>query len=598
MASRTSALPFEPTAPAWSRQALAVAAWLVVATLSLVQTAQGFFLSTDDAMRLAEVRDLMAGQSWFDVTQHRMNAPFGLSMHWSHLLDACIAGLVLLFRIFFDAQRAETAAVWTWPLLLLLPVYLSLAHIGARLAGRDGAIVALLLGVSCLALFGIFQPGRIDHHNVQLALGIGVVALLLSPERTGCMALAGVLAMLSLAIGLETLPIVALAGVVVAGRWVLQGAAFNSPARVFGTAFSIAAIGLFATATSDIDRTSLSCDTYSLFFMPIAVAGGAGLFALTLLRLKTIPRRAIAAGGLAVALAALFLVLNPSCLAGPYSVVDAKLTAIYLSRIEEVQPAWTFAILEPGTFISGYLYAVACFAATLLALKNAAREQRPALVVLVLFSGLALAIATYQVRGVNFAILLGLPGMIALVGQWLTRIQGDARLSRLGRAAAVALTVFLAGNITFETASHLLLPPAEAEQTSAHSGFVCYQAEALQPLNALPKGRIAGFVDQGAGIVVYTHHDAVAGPYHRGTLAMLDTYRIFAGSDAEARRVLQYRGIDYVVTCPASPDYAFYAKQDSQGLIARVERRNTPAWLAPAYATRELQVFRVLKNKL
>src|ERR1700751_5814482 len=32
-------------------------------------------MSTDDAMRLVEVRDLLAGQSWFDLTQHRLDPP-------------------------------------------------------------------------------------------------------------------------------------------------------------------------------------------------------------------------------------------------------------------------------------------------------------------------------------------------------------------------------------------------------------------------------------------------------------------------------------------------------------------------------------------
>src|SRR5579872_6829055 len=68
-------------------------------------------LSTDDAMRLAQVRDLLAGQSWYDLTQWRMNVPFGLPMHWSRLIDAPIAGLILLFRQFLAPQPAETLAI-------------------------------------------------------------------------------------------------------------------------------------------------------------------------------------------------------------------------------------------------------------------------------------------------------------------------------------------------------------------------------------------------------------------------------------------------------------------------------------------------------
>ena len=49
-------------------------------------------LSTDDAMRLVEVRDLIGGQGWFDLFQYRMDPPSGLSMHWSRVIDAPLAG--------------------------------------------------------------------------------------------------------------------------------------------------------------------------------------------------------------------------------------------------------------------------------------------------------------------------------------------------------------------------------------------------------------------------------------------------------------------------------------------------------------------------
>ena len=55
-------------------------------------------LSTDDAMRLVEVRDLIGGQGWFDLFQHRMDPPVGTSMHWSRLIDAPLAAMILLLK--------------------------------------------------------------------------------------------------------------------------------------------------------------------------------------------------------------------------------------------------------------------------------------------------------------------------------------------------------------------------------------------------------------------------------------------------------------------------------------------------------------------
>ena len=54
-------------------------------------------MSTDDAMRLVEVRDLIAGQGWFDLTQYRLDPP-GLPMHWSRVIDAPLAAIILMLR--------------------------------------------------------------------------------------------------------------------------------------------------------------------------------------------------------------------------------------------------------------------------------------------------------------------------------------------------------------------------------------------------------------------------------------------------------------------------------------------------------------------
>ncbi len=60
--------------------------WLVaVATLRATRGINSY--STDDAMRLVEVRDFMAGQSWFDLTQYRLDPPNGVVTHWSRLID-------------------------------------------------------------------------------------------------------------------------------------------------------------------------------------------------------------------------------------------------------------------------------------------------------------------------------------------------------------------------------------------------------------------------------------------------------------------------------------------------------------------------------
>ena len=54
----------------------------------------------DSFLRLVQVRDLIAGQGWFDLVQHRMDPPGGALLHWSRLIDAPIAALILIGNIF------------------------------------------------------------------------------------------------------------------------------------------------------------------------------------------------------------------------------------------------------------------------------------------------------------------------------------------------------------------------------------------------------------------------------------------------------------------------------------------------------------------
>ena len=49
----------------------------------------------DSLLRLVQVRDLLGGQGWFDLHQYRMGPEGGFVMHWSRLVDAPIAAIIL-----------------------------------------------------------------------------------------------------------------------------------------------------------------------------------------------------------------------------------------------------------------------------------------------------------------------------------------------------------------------------------------------------------------------------------------------------------------------------------------------------------------------
>src|SRR5215510_11967918 len=157
---------------------LFAAVWLIVAFGLLVQhwpdTARTV-PDADDAMRLVQVRAFLAGQNWFDLHEARIAPPFGYDTHWSRLIDAGLAGVLAILHGFADGATAER-----------------------------------LLGLIGEPAFTQFRPGRIDHHNVQIALSILILASVAwSDRRHWCASAAGGLTGLALGVGLEGLPYLA-----------------------------------------------------------------------------------------------------------------------------------------------------------------------------------------------------------------------------------------------------------------------------------------------------------------------------------------------------------------------------------------------------
>ena len=96
---------------------LIAAAFVLRALLAANKTP--LLADTDDAMRLVMVRDFLNGQNWYDLIQHRLDVPYGASIHWSRLVDLCIATLLVVFHP-LAGSSTETIVAYVWPLLLLL----------------------------------------------------------------------------------------------------------------------------------------------------------------------------------------------------------------------------------------------------------------------------------------------------------------------------------------------------------------------------------------------------------------------------------------------------------------------------------------------
>jgi hypothetical protein len=548
---------------------MVASAWALFCGLAIWLTVRGggISLDTDSAMRLSEIRDLLNGQNWFDTSQHRMDAPYGLSMHWSRLADLGPAALILALRGVIGAG-AETATLYVWPLLLLLPVMRALARIAEHLGGRSAALLVLILTLLCTQTYGLFAPGNIDHHALQIALALWTLIFLIEQSPTG----AALCVAASLCIGLETLPY-AIVTILLACLWLTDP---GDRARRFGLSLAAMALLLLFALTATAYRFTPVCDTYSEFYAVLLAAGGAGL-ALVAMR----PRgKLLWFALLTLGVAGLAYGMNRTCFGGPFVGISANLRAIFLSRINEARPAWDFMHFAPSEFVSGYCYAVFALIAGLFL------SHTGAMVRTLLFAAAALTIATFEIRAVPFAILFALPGLAAAMATYL--------LPRGVVLTALALLVASDGAFALEGVQIEGVQQHLARIQRYQAQAACGEQAAMGPLISLPTGRVAGFVDQGPAILAYTQDSAIAGPYHRDADGIEDTYAIFTGMPEQARAILQRRGISYVMACSAAPDWSYYIAKAPNGLLARLARHQPPGWLMLARQAGAIQVWRVV----
>ena len=294
-------------------------------------------LSTDDAMRLVEVRDFLAGQSWFDLTQYRLNPPAGVEMHWSRLIDLALALLIKSGAMVVSRPAAEAAALVVWPTAMLLVFLAGVSRLARELAGHTAARVAVVFAVLMAPVLQHFRAGAIDHHNVQLALTIWSLALFARlPARPRDSAIAGALSALSVAIGQEMVAAVAVLAAVVGLRWVVAGEDTKHATIAYAMALAAGSLVLGVATIAPARYFAVDCDAISIAQVGALGLGGFGLTALAVMpRLNSVASRMFAAAALAALIAAAVEIGAPQCLGDPYGKLDPRLITLWLASVSE-----------------------------------------------------------------------------------------------------------------------------------------------------------------------------------------------------------------------------------------------------------------------
>jgi len=606
--SQTKATGSERTGPlsaGASRLGRAVLiAFAAIVLFHLVNLATGYTdyvgPDNDDAMRLVEVRDLLNGQGWFDLMQYRLGPAPGTLMHWSRFVDLPIAALISFFGLFLSPRMAEATALFVWPVSLSLPV-LYFIGLGARRLGGERAMFASI-PVTVLFLIQVhrFEPGGIDHHNVQMALIAIVAAALVDPlHRPSSYALAALAAAIALAVGAETTPLLGVVAVIVAVRWAILGTPYSAAARSFGLFFALLTGAAYVATVPRLLYTTVTCDNLSFGFLALTLYGGVALFGAASLASRTsMPVRFVILGCIGVGAAGLTLTVMPQCLQNPLASLDPLLKEIWLDKVTEAQSVFRQAQIAPATV--GGFYFVGFIAMVVSAWRVKMGDRVGVHLVLLVLLSTAWAISLVQVRGATFPQMLSILPLSVLISELhaISRRDPDSVAAGLPFAIMTLVSIpsfwFVAGFVVSEASG------SDHDAKRASSGdkiAACVKEANLDMLNRVPKGMIAAPSNMGSPILRFTGHSVLSAPYHRNPQGMLAVLHAGLAAPEKAEAILGDVGTDYVAFCPGDGEMKEMASRAPDGLAAGLLKGRPPAFLkdvTPTEAT-NLKVYRLVR---
>lgn len=570
--------------------------WLA-ATVAMALPAinRGIFdaMATDDAMRLVQIRDLINGQGWFDLFQYRLDPPAGTSMHWTRVIDAPLAALILLLRPLIGTHAAEAVTLFLWPTLLFAAALMLVAAIARRLSGgavNSQALAVVLAALSAPALVH-FRAGAIDHHNAQIDLLLALVLLTSQIEQSALKAaLAGLMASLSLAIGIEMLPAIAAIGLAVFGLLVLRGAVVSRQVCAFGAALAGSSF-LLATALLPLPSLALPvCDTLGGPVLLLTAGGGISLMIVVAVDryCSTVGLRLFTGTASAIALVVAFLSSFSECIASPYAQLDPLVMSIWADQVaESISLAKTLQLL-PQKVLGFYGFPMMTMGFALAALIKCAPTERFRWTVGLVTLAALVGLGVWEVRAMAAASMVAAPLLAASLAV-LRPTLAPARSLLL----AVAISPVSLGLLGL-SAKPLIYAIFKPQMAIAEDAPWCATVSDVASMTQLPKGRVMAPIDLGPAILVNTDHDVFAAPYHRNNDGILAMLELMLAPPPTARQILSERRVDYVVVCTDAPEKDFISRAPD-GLRARLRRGEIPDFLEPLDLdpTHKISVWRV-----
>ena len=575
--------------------ALVALVWLLVALALMLQhwaaTAETL-LDTDDAMRLTELHRWLGNgffSGWFDLSEPRLQPPVGYESHWSRLIDVGLAGMLAAFGFFVDPELAERLMRAWWPLLWLLPTIAAMTSIAWRIAGREAATVALLFALIGVPAYQQFMPGRVDHHNVQIALTMVVVACVVWSDRKPWAAtLAGVLSGVALAIGLESTPYLIVGGAAMALRYVIAHHA-GQTLRTYGLWLALTTAAMFFVSVAPDHWSRFYCDAIATNNIAAAVCGGLVLAAAGHFDHGHWITRLLAVASAAAFAGAVLFLLDPRCVRGPFATVDPAIWPIWHDQVREMQPLFRLFTVNPLTASAIAAFpAAAILAALALGFDHDMRRNFGFLVGVAVFL-MAAATTIAAIRGYSYAMWLGMPIVAALALRVFALLRLKNFVARLIAGLMLTPMVLSSGAITIASAAGLGDTNSFAQPERQH----CRRTASYMPLKRLQPGLVVTDISYGPYLLALTSHSVMAAPYHRLSSGITTSHKALASPPEQAREVLKSIKATYVMLCGPRPPDGLPEPARTASLWGRLQAGAPPPWLEPVPGMGPFAVYRV-----
>ncbi len=561
---------------------------------------EGAMPDTDDFQRLAQVRNWMNGQGWFDLVNHSMNPPSGADIHWSRLVDVPIAMLIRLFELGLSPVLAERAAAIVWPMLLLVATVLVVLAICRKLDPAANPLLALLFTVTCITALTEFMPGRIDHHGVQILLFCLMLLGIVSGKTGFGPVLVGIAIVASISVGLDAIMIVAFLFGWLGLDWVIGRDPDGAGLKRVAAGLAIATPVLFLANIAPQDWAQARCDANSSFYLLALLLVAAayatlGQFSPVLASAgssnRMIAIRFAAGSAAGIAVVAALLLVYPHCAAGPFSQLPPELQTRWLVNVGEARGLLGQLKTVPqiwfwGVFYSTLMVAVAAF----VTLRR--YRTHPEIIALFAVLGISVVASLIQYRALRIGIFAAIPFCV-LFAEMAFVLFSRAGLSRITSGVLKAAVVLLLASPTWLAMGLVAFPPNAGEspksgplQTAGDTRdwraqqphIFCNKQSEYAQLASLAPGLVMSDIDSGPAMLVFTAHTVVGGPYHRNDRAILDIIDFFETDTAKALQVAQSRKIAYVAYCEDVKPLEEKLK-DSTALAAMILQGKEPTWL-------------------